>query len=105
MNATSQFVKYIKRGLIVLALIGIQAFVIITGFTTGSYWAHRKNMHKLWEKQASFNETTTRVIEKLVATSKYNFEFNQTNKALILRIAEIEIPDEVALLHKIPARK
>lgn len=105
MSFTSRLRKYTKRAIIVLALIGIQAFVIFTGYTTGSYWAHRKNMYKLWEQQAQFDDTVARAIEKLVATTKHNFHFNKTNKAFIQRVAEIYVPDEIALMHKIPAKQ
>jgi len=96
--------KFLKRGLIVLILVGVQSFIIITGFTTGSYWAHRKNMHKLWKQQQSFNDTVASAIEKLAATTKHNFEFNQTNKEIIKNVAELYVPDEVALLRRIPAK-
>jgi len=59
-------------------------------------------MLELARTQAKFNERTVSAIENLTKSARYNFGFIKTNKALIRRIVETEIPDEIALMHKLP---
>ncbi len=104
MNSISLFLRNIKTWWIVVVVV-LCICIGATAYTLGSLLAYKKNIEKFVAKQQTYNATVSRVIEKLTAAVTHNYEFNVTNKELLKRIAELEVPDEIALMHKIPARQ
>jgi hypothetical protein len=62
-------------------------------------------MEEFITMQVDFNVSTSRVISKLAGIGQFNYEFNKSNKEFIQKVAEIYVPDEIALKRQIPARQ
>ncbi len=74
-------------------------------YMLGNLWAFKKNTELFMEQQHELNASVTRVMAKMAAAIEHNYDFNKSNKDFIQRVAEIYVPDEVALLRTIPARQ
>jgi hypothetical protein len=90
-----------------IIIIAIVTFLYIgtMSFMLGALWAHRKITQEFMAEQHKLNTSITRVIAKMSAAIAHNYDFNKTNKKFIQNIAEIYVPDEVALLRTIPAKQ
>jgi len=100
MSYISQLEKSIRLRYIVI-LVNI-AFLWIALLVQSHYFrSSMESFMELAQTQNRFNDKVVLAIESLTSTTQYNFEFNKTNKLLIKRIIETELPDEVALLGKL----
>ena len=80
-------------------------YLCAASYTLGNLWAFKENTELFMEEQHKLNTSITRVMAKMAAAIDHNYEFNKSNKVFIQNIAEIYVPDEVALLRRIPARQ
>ena len=80
-------------------------YLCAASYTLGNLWAFKKNTELFIEGQCNLNDSMTRVMVKMSAAIEHNYNFNNSNKAFIQNVAEIYVPDEVALLRRIPARQ
>lgn len=101
MSFISRLEKNIKQ---ILVIVLVNIVLLWASLLVHQYYARSsfESMLELARTQAKFNERTVSAIESLTKSARYNFGFIKTNKALIRRIVETEIPDEVALLGRYP---
>ena len=93
---------YRVMGLLVIVVSVFYLFAI--AHMLGTLWAFRENTNKFVDAQVKLNNTTVRVLTKLVAATEFNYDFNNSNKKFIQNVAELYVQDEVALLRRIPAK-
>ena len=80
-------------------------YLCVVSYTMGNYWAFKKYTKLFIEEQCELNASMTRIIVKMSAAIQHNYDFSNSNKALIQNVAELYVPDEVALLRRIHARQ
>lgn len=95
MSLTSRLEKYIKIVVWVVAFGCLWAALFLNAYQDRQ---RSRAVIDFMEAQNRFNNKVVLTIEKLIRTAQYNFDFNKSNKLLIKRIIETEIPDETALL-------
>ena len=105
MNFISRLKRSIRAYRTKLLFLLFLAWMMAVSGHVGYFLGHSIAVDKFIADQHELNSSITRTLNKIVAAITHNLHFNQTNKLLIKRIAEIEIPDEVALMHKIPAKQ
>jgi len=95
--------RLINRFMLMVAIM-FSLWIVVVSLMIGDLRAFRKDMDKFTKEQVEYNSSVSRVISKLAATTKHNYDFSRTNKAIIQNVAELYVPDEVALLRRIPAK-
>lgn len=74
-------------------------------YMLGNLWAFKENTELFMEEQHKLNSSITMVMAKMAAAIEHNYDFNKSNKEIIQNVAELYVPDEVALLRRIPAKQ
>ena len=96
--------RLLKLFLLMVAVM-FSLWVTTVSYMVGNLRSFEKSTKLFIEEQHKLNDNMTRVMAKMAAAIEHNYEFNKTNKAFIQKVAEIYVPDEVALMRRIPARQ
>ncbi len=83
--------------------LGLLFYLFAASYMLGTLWGFRDNTNLFMEEQHKLNSSVARVLAKMSAAVEHNYDFSKSNKAFIQNVAEIYVPDEVALLRRIPA--
>jgi len=94
-----------RKSIWIAAAVTLTLYLWVSAYMLGDLWSYKKNTEKFIIDQCDLNNSMARVIEKLVAATEFNYEFNDSNKKFIQNVAELYVPDEVALLRRIPAKQ